>query len=32
MVFEKLERPAKRKYEERSGHFQDQEGVTLKRS
>lgn len=32
MVFEKLERPAKRKYEERSGHFQDQEGVTLKKS
>lgn len=31
MVFEKLERPAKRKYEERSGHFQDQKGVTLKR-
>ena len=32
MVFEKLERPAKRKYDERSGHFQNQEGVTLKKS
>ncbi|MFQ6107790.1 MAG: dCTP deaminase [Thermoplasmata archaeon] len=30
VVFERLERPAKRKYEERSGHFHNQKGVTLK--
>ncbi|MCK4367487.1 MAG: dCTP deaminase [Thermoplasmata archaeon] len=32
VVFEKLDRPAKRKYDERSGHFQDQEGITLKKT
>lgn len=32
VVFEKLDRPAKRKYDERSGHFQNQEGITLKKT
>ncbi|MFQ5910822.1 MAG: dCTP deaminase, partial [Thermoplasmata archaeon] len=31
VVFERLERPAKKKYEERSGHFQGQNGITLKK-
>ncbi|MCJ2556573.1 MAG: dCTP deaminase [Candidatus Thermoplasmatota archaeon] len=32
VVFEKLERPARRKYDERSGHFQNQKGITLKKT
>ncbi|MFQ6129176.1 MAG: dCTP deaminase [Thermoplasmata archaeon] len=31
VVFEKLERPARKRYKERSGHFQGQKGVTLKK-
>jgi dCTP deaminase len=32
VVFEKLERPARMKYGERSGNFQDQKGITLKKT
>lgn len=32
VVFEKLERPARRKYRERSGHYQNQDGITLRRA
>lgn len=31
MVFERLESPAAKKYEERSGHYQSQEGITLEK-